>query len=43
MSRGHDANGTHAIGTPASDWRAFSVAATQLSPYGKTTDAGRTR
>src|SRR5437867_4347938 len=41
--RVHWANGTHAIGTPASDWRAFSVALIQLSPSGKRADAGRTR
>src|SRR5262249_2039622 len=39
----HCANGTQAIGTPASDWRAFSVAEIQLSPSGRSTDAGRTR
>src|SRR5262249_56743253 len=39
----HGANGTQAIGTPASDWRAFSVAVIQLSPSGSSTDAGRTR
>ena len=36
-------NGTQAIGTPASDWRAFSVAPIQLSPSGSRIDAGRTR
>src|SRR5262245_13435059 len=39
----HHTNGTQAIGTPASDWRAFSVAVIQLSPSGSRTEAGRTR
>src|SRR5207249_9416591 len=43
LERAHWANGTKAIGTPASDCRAFSVAAIQLSPSGSSTDAGRTR
>jgi len=40
---GHWANGTQAMGTPASDWRDFSVAEIQLSPSGSRTEAGRTR
>ena len=39
----HHTKGTHAIGTPASDWRAFSVALIQLAPSGRTAEAGRTR
>src|SRR5262249_36296283 len=39
----HQMNGTQAIGTPASDCRAFSVAVIQLSPSGSRTEAGRTR
>src|SRR5947209_5293969 len=39
----HEAKGTHAMGTPASDCRAFSVAVIQLSPSGSRTEAGRTR
>src|SRR4030095_10030780 len=39
----HCANATQAIGTPASDWRDFSVAEIQLSPSGRSTEAGRTR
>src|SRR5215467_649397 len=35
--------GTQAMGTPASDWRAFSVAVIQLSPSGRRAEAGRTR
>ena len=35
--------GTQAMGTPASDWRAFSVAVIQLSPSGRSAEAGRTR
>ena len=41
--RRRQTNGTQAIGTPASDCRAFSVAAIQLSPSGSRIDAGRTR
>jgi len=40
---GHHTKGTHAMGTPASDWRAFSVDVIQLSSSGSSTEAGRTR
>src|SRR5690242_3868510 len=40
---GRHTKGTQAIGTPASDCRAFSVAAIQLSPSVRTAEAGRTR
>src|SRR6266851_7954147 len=39
----HHTKGTHAMGTPASDWRAFSVALIQLAPSARTAEAGRTR
>src|SRR4029077_3069269 len=43
VSVAHWANGNQAIGTPAADWSALSVAVIQLSPSGSSTEAGRTR
>src|SRR2546425_10709644 len=39
--RAHQTKGTQAMGTPASDWRAFSVAVIQLSPSASRAEAGR--